>query len=98
MMSVPGGEILTTSELISGQQYVLISAVDVQLREARPPVAAAPMRKKDLIISGVLLDQRSCLVDRRRTGEDDHLKAGGESGLEFSIFIRQNMVSRAKTR
>lgn len=37
MMRAPAGPVLTTSELASGQQYVLTFAVAVQLREARAP-------------------------------------------------------------
>lgn len=51
MSKAPAGPVLTTSELVSGQQYVFTLAVAVQFREARAPVAAAA-RRMDCFIVG----------------------------------------------
>ncbi len=50
MSREPAGEVLTTSDLESGQQYVLISAVVVQLSEARAPEAAPRMTRYFILV------------------------------------------------
>jgi hypothetical protein len=44
MIRLPAGDVLTTSELASGQQYVLRGAVVVQFSDASAPLAATATR------------------------------------------------------
>lgn len=64
IMRAPAGPVLTTSDVVSGQQYVLTSAVAVQLRDAIAPVAAETTKKEYFIVI-----TRS-LVERFVSGEE----------------------------